>query len=509
MNHLKIFFLFCFVCIANFLSAQDLKAKIKIDVERKTGEIDSLIYGNFTEHLGRCIYGGIYDSDSKEADKNGFRKDVLDATKDLHVTQVRWPGGNFASGYHWMDGIGPVDKRPKRKDLAWGAIETNHFGTDEFMQWAKVANVHPYVCVNMGTGTIEEARNWVEYCNAPAGFYYSDLRGTNGQVLPYNVKYWGIGNEMDGPWQMGHLNAEDYTKKALEAAKLMKWSDNKIKLIASGSSNYGADWQNWNSTVLNGLFDYIDYISLHHYAGNRENDHYRFMASIQMVNNVIEITRGLIKQVQQKRKSHKPIYIAFDEYNVWYRAGGEQKLEEHYNLQDALVVASYLNTFVRNADVVKMANLAQLVNVIAPMMVTNDKLWKQTTFYPIELFADNCYGQALDTYTDCDTYDAGDYKNVPYLDVSSAYNDKTGELIINVVNRHLEKSIETSLVNQFGKLESKATVYEVNAEKITDENSVTEEKVKTKMKEIPVKENGFVYSFRAHSFTMIKVKLKN
>ena len=173
------------------------------------------------------------------------------------------------------------------------------------------------------------------------------------------------------------------------------------------------------------------------------------------------------------------------------------------------MVASYLNTFVRNADVVKMANLAQLVNVIAPMMVTNDKLWKQTTFYPLELFADNCYGKALDTYTDCDTYDAGDYKNVPYLDVSSAYNDKTGELIINVVNRHLEKSIETSLVNQFGKLESKATVYEVNAEKITDENSVTEEKVKTKMKEIPVKENGFVYSFRAHSFTMIKVKLKN
>lgn len=507
MNRLKIFLLLCFLIFNNALSAQNLSAKIKIDAERKIGEIDSLIYGNFTEHLGRCIYGGIYDPTSKEADKNGFRKDVIAATKDLHVTQDRWPGGNFTSGYHWMDGIGPVDKRPKRKDLAWGAIETNRVGTDEFMQWAKEANVQPYLCVNMGTGTIEEARNWVEYCNAPAGIYYSDLRVANGHALPYNVKYWGIGNEMDGPWQMGHLNAEDYTKKALEAAKLMKWSDKTIKLVASGSSNYGADWQHWNRTVINGLFDYVDYISLHHYAGNRDSDHYKFMASTQMVNNVIGITRGIIKEAQQERKSQKPIYIAFDEYNVWYRAGGEQQLEEHYNLQDALVVAQYLNTFVRNADIVKMANMAQLVNVIAPMMITNDKLWKQTIYYPLRLFAENCFGDALNVYTQCDTYNAGDYKDVPYLDVSSAYNHKNGELVINVVNRHLEKPIETTIVNQFGKMESKATVYEVNSGKITDENSVTEQKVITKMKEITAKENGFFYSFPPHSFTMIKIKL--
>ncbi len=506
---IKIWLLSCFVFFNYPVFSQALKAKIKIDIERKTGEIDSMVYGNFTEHLGRCIYGGLYEPDSKQADKFGFRKDVIEATKDLNVSQVRWPGGNFVSGYHWMDGIGPADKRPKRKDLAWGAIEPNLVGTDEFLQWAKEADVQPYVCVNMGTGTIEEARNWVEYCNAPAGFYYSDLRGANGHPQPYDVKIWGLGNEMDGPWQIGHLNAEDYTKKALEAAKLMKWSDNSIKLIASGSSNYGADWQNWNSTVLAGLFDYVDYISLHHYAGNRDKDHYRFMASIQMVNNVIDITRGMIKEVQQKRKSHKPVYIAFDEYNVWYRTGGNEQLEEHYNMQDALVVASYLNTFIRNADVVKMANLAQLVNVIAPMMVTNDTLWKQTTYFPLQLFAKYCYGQSINAYVESDTYDAGDYKNIPYLDVSTAYNDKSGELIINVVNRHLDKAIETSVANQFGKLAAKATVYEVNSEKITDENTVRDQKVKTIQKEINVKENGFVYSFPPHSFTMIKVKLNN
>ena len=361
--------------------------------------------------------------------------------------------------------------------------------------------------MNLGTGTIEEARDWVEYCNAPTGIYYSDLRATNGHAQPYNIKYWGLGNEMDGPWQMGHLNAEDYTKKALEAAKLMKWSDNKIKLVASGSSNYGADWQHWNRTVIDGLFDYVDYISLYNYASNRDRDHYKFMASTEMVKNVIDITRGIIKAEQQKRKSQKPIYIAFDEYNVWYRTGGEQGLEEHYNLQDALVVASYLNTFVRNADIVKMANMAQLVNVIAPMMITNDKLWKQTIYYPLQLFANNCFGESLDTYLQCDTYDAGDYKKVPYLDVSSAYNDNTGELVINVVNRHLEKDIQTNITNQFGKLEGKATIYQVNSANITDENSVDEQKVKTETKEIPVNENGFTYSFPAHSFTMIKVKL--
>jgi len=497
----------CLVTSYACLNAQALKARVKIDAERVIGNIDSLLYGNFTEHLGRCIYGGIYEPQSSQANADGFRKDVIDATRNMGVSVVRWPGGNFVSGYHWMDGIGPKDQRPKRKDLAWGDVETNQVGTDEFMKFAKTANVEPYVCVNMGTGTLDEARNWVEYCNAPTGLYYSDLRAKNGHPEPYKVKYWGLGNEVDGEWQMGHMNAEDYSKKALEAAKLMKWSDENIHLIASGSSNYGADWLGWNRTVLTTLRDHIDYISLHHYSGNYDKDHYKFMSLTSRVENIITTTQGLINEVKTRYRMQRPIYIAFDEYNVWYRTGGEEKLEEHYNMQDALVVAMYLNTFIRHADVVKMANLAQLVNVIAPMMITNGKLWKQTTYYPLQLFAGNCHGQSLQTFVECDKYDAGDFKQVPYLDISTVFDDKTNELVINVVNRHKEKGIETTVINQFGKLAGKAKVYEVNSAGLNDENTVDTQKVKTAEKDITITGNNFTYTFPAHSFTMIKIGL--
>ncbi len=488
-------------------AGQPLKAKIKIDIERKNGAIDKMIYGNFTEHLGRCIYGGIYEPSSPEANADGFRKDVITATKNLGVSIVRWPGGNFVSGYHWQDGVGPKENRPHRKDLAWGDIESNTVGTDEFLKFTSAAGVEPYICVNMGTGTLDEARNWVEYCNAKQGLYYSDLRARNGHSEPYHVRYWGLGNEVDGEWQMGHKNAEDYSKYALEAAKLMKWSDDSIRLIASGSSNYVRDWAEWDRTVLNYLHDYIDYISLHHYSANRENDHNRFMAVTTQVENSIRITEGIIREVRSKYKMKKPIYIAFDEYNVWYRAWNEQKLEEHYNMQDALVVAMYLNVFVRNAHIVKMANMAQLVNVIAPMMITNGKLWMQPTYYPLQLFARNCHGQSLETHVQCDLYDAGDYKQVPYLDVTSVYNDKAQEVIINVVNRHKDKAIESSIVNQFGALAGKATAAEVNAASLLDENNDSDQKVRTVIKEINAGDS-FNYSFPAHSFTQIRIKIK-
>jgi alpha-L-arabinofuranosidase len=487
--------------------AQALKAKIKIDSERIIGDIDKNLYGNFTEHLGRCIYGGIYDPKSIQANADGFRKDVIDASTRLGVSVVRWPGGNFASGYHWMDGIGPRENRPRRKDLAWGDIESNEVGIDEFMKFAKAAAVEPYICVNLGTGSLDEARNWVEYCNAKTGLYFSDLRAKNGHPQPYKIKYWGLGNELDGEWQMGHKNAEDYSKFALEAAKLMKWSDDSIKLIVSGSSNYNDKWIDWNRTVLTALRDQADYISLHHYSGNHDNDHYKFMAVTTRVENIIKITEGLINEVRTKYRTQKPIYIAFDEYNVWYRAFNEQKLEEHYNMQDALVVAMYLNTFLRHANSVKMANMAQLVNVIAPMMVTNDRLWMQTIYYPLQLFAANCMGQSLESFVDCPVYDAGDYKKIPYLDVSSVYNDKTNELVINVVNRHKDQPIETTIENQNGKLASNATILEVNSADMKDENSVREQKVKTAEKKLMINGNGFTYRFPAHSFTQIKIGL--
>lgn len=494
---------------ANAFAQQEktFQARIKIDVEREIGSIDKNIYGNFVEHLGRCIYGGLYEPGSLLSDGSGFRKDVIAATKQLNVPLVRWPGGNFVSGYHWEDGIGPKSDRPVRIDLAWGFRENNSFGTDEFVSWCRAANTEPYFCVNLGTGTIEEARNWVEYCNVEKGTYYSDLRIKNGHPQPFNVKYWGLGNEMDGPWQMGHKNAEDYGKFALEAAKLMKWVDKDIKLVAAGSSNYGSDWTGWNRTVLNYLKDHVDYIALHNYTGNRDNNYYKFVASVRFAEKAIKVTEGIIQETMLKTKRKNPIYIAFDEYNVWYRAHGDEGNEEIYNLEDALVVATYLNIFVRNAHVVKMANLAQLVNVIAPIFTSAQGCWYQTIFYPLEIFANHCYGESVQTFVDTPEYDL-EGESVPYLDVSSAYDKSKKELIISVVNRHKDNPVVTDIISQYGSFKGDATVYEVNSRDIKDQNSAEKQLVQAITKEIKVKGENLTYAFPPHSYTMIIIPLE-
>ncbi|HEY1020684.1 MAG TPA: hypothetical protein VGE06_00165, partial [Flavisolibacter sp.] len=336
-----------------FLSElQAQNARIKVDIERTVGEVNRHIYGNFVEHLGRCVYGGIYDSASHLSDKNGFRKDVMAAVKELAPTIVRYPGGNFVSNYNWLDGVGPKKDRKPRMDLAWHTLEPNTFGTNEFVEYSKAVGTEPYFSVNMGTGTIEEARGWVEYCNVKEGPYYAELRKQHGYPDPHNIKYWSLGNEMDGPWQMGHMNAEDYVKKAREAAKLMVRTSPDIKLIAAGSSNYreGADPDHWNHTILNGLKDVIDYIALHIYVGNPDSNYYNFMATPLVLEQRTKVVKGMIDQVMQtaNRTGREPIYIAWDEYNVWYRARrgkatiGRNALEERYNLEDALVIAGFL-----------------------------------------------------------------------------------------------------------------------------------------------------------------------
>jgi len=503
---LSSFIAILFIIIPNAYG-QELTAKIKVDTERQISEIDKMIYGNFIEHLGRCIYGGIYEPGSPLSDNQGFRKDVLKATKDLNTSIVRWPGGNFVSGYHWEDGIGPVDKRPTRIDLAWGGHENNAFGTDEFIKWCRTVGTEPYFCVNLGTGTLDEARNWVEYCNIEKGTYYSDLRRSNGFEKPHKVIYWGLGNEIDGPWQMGHKNAVDYSKYALEAAKLMKWIDKEIKLVAAGSSFFDGDWINWNRTVLDYTARHIDYISLHHYSRNKENNYYDFMAATLFAEETIKITEGLIRETQMKKKMRKPIYISFDEWNVWYRAQGHEGNEEVYNLEDALVVAQYLNVFLRNANIVKMANMAQLVNVIAPVFTSKEGMWYQTIYYPLELFAANCYGKSLDAYVECDTYKSNS-NDIPYLDVSSSYDENKNELIINVVNRHKDKVIKTDILSQTGVFKDTATIYEVNGTDIKIENSASAQNVKTVTNTLKVNGNKMTYSFPPHSYTMIKLIMK-
>jgi alpha-L-arabinofuranosidase len=520
------------------VSAQN--AQIKIDIDRTIGEVHPHLYGNFTEHLGRHIYGGIYDPDSPLADERGFRTDVIKAIKDLNVTILRYPGGNFVSNYHWLDGVGPVEDRPVRMDLAWNVLEPNTFGTNEFMEFVKIIGTEPFFAVNLGTGTIEEARRWVEYTNVsvdfdktdaghiPKGPYYAELRKEHGYEEPHNIIYWSLGNEMDGHWQMGHLNAEDYSKKAREAAKLMKRTDPRIKLIVAGSSNYygrDADPDHWNRTVIHELKDYIDYIALHIYVGNEDDNYYDFMASPRVMEERTQIVRGMINEVMQDpyRPKNRMIYIAWDEWNVWYRArggtggSGYRALEEHYNLEDALVVASFLNGFIRNADIVKMANMAQLVNVIAPIFTSKDDLFLQTIYFPLQLFANNMHGTALDIFVNCDTYDTGIFNsgagysktqqsNVPYLDVSATYND--GEVVIAVVNRDKDKAITTDIISQTGNFTGRFEVYEVNGPDIKSKNDFGVENVKTVRKDdIRARGEKLTYSFPPHSFTLIKGKI--
>jgi len=503
-------------------------ARIKIDIERQIGEVSPLIYGNFVEHLGRCVYGGIYDPDSPLADERGFRKDVLDAVRDLHVSITRYPGGNFVSNYHWLDGVGPKEERVPRMELAWHRLETNEFGTNEFMQFAREVNTEPYFTVNMGTGTIEEAQHWVEYCNIKEGPYFAELRKKHGFAEPYNIKYWSLGNEMDGFWQMGHLNVKDYSKKAREAAKLMRLTDPNIKLVAAGSSNYrpGADPDNWNSTVLHELRDVVDYIALHIYVGNPDDNYYNFMSAPLVLDQRTQIVKGMIAREMQhaQRGDRDPVYIAWDEYNVWYRARrgasarGERALEEKYNLEDALVVAGFLNAFIRNADIVKMANMAQLVNVIAPIFTNENDLFKQTIYYPLQLFSKNVKGTSLDVFVDCDTYDTEEFniglgevstvqKNVPYLDVSATYSD--GEVMICVVNRNKDKAIATDIISQKGEFSGNMKVFEVNGPNIKSMNDFEKEEVKTVEKDdIKVRGNKITYSFPPHSFTLLKCEVE-
>jgi alpha-N-arabinofuranosidase len=489
-----------------------LRARVKIDTERVVGEIDPMIYGNFIEHLGRCIDGGIFEEKSPLSDGNGFRRDVMDAVRKLNVTQLRWPGGNFSSNYHWNDGIGPRDQRPPRLEMAWGTVESNRFGTHEFLNYAEMLKTEPYICANLGTGTWTEAQQWVEYCNSSEDTAMTRLRKQNGRAASWKVKFWGLGNEMDGPWQMGHRSAEDYGKFALEGAKLMKWTDPNAKLIAAGSSNYrpGSDWTSWNRTVLQYLNQHADYLSLHLYVGNPNNDYGDFLASSVELDQRTRTAEGIIDASLSGQPGNRRIYIAWDEWNVWYRARGNQQrgrriLEERYNLEDALVVATFLNSFVNHAHIVKMANMAQLVNVIAPIFSNEKGLFLQTIYHPLQLFANHSKGKALELFVDSPKYKTRRFDDVPHLDVSAAYDN--GSLVLNVVNRHRDQAIETELEAEDKQFSGAVAISEVNGPDIKSENDFDKTTVKTVERSATAEGHKLRYSFPPHSYTMLKVKL--
>lgn len=405
--------------------------KIKFDPEYQIGLVDPRIFGGFLEHMGRAVYQGVFDPTSACADADGCRQDVLSALRRLGMTIMRYPGGNFASGYHWQDGVGPADERPVTRELAWQSIEPNTFGTDEYIRLCRKMGWMPMLTVNLGTGTPEEAHNWVEYCNAPAGTRHADLRVKNGSQLPHNVKLWCLGNEMDGPWQLGHVPAEEYAIRAQQAAKMMKGVDPTIEVVACGSSSPGMPtYIEWDRKVLEYVGDFADYISLHRYVGNPEDDTLDYLAITNSIDRQIDEIVIVCKYVQAKRRSPRRTYLCFDEWNVWYKNmemnGAGQRvphlIEEVYNLEDALVVAGFLHSFIRHADVVKIANLAQIVNVIAPIQTRGGEMLVQSIFYPFEMISRRKEGTSLRPFLAGPKYEGKINGEVTFVDCSAILN---------------------------------------------------------------------------------------
>jgi alpha-N-arabinofuranosidase len=429
-------------------------ARVTLDNERVVGPISPLLFGGFAEHMGRCVYGGLYDTQSPQADERGFRRDVQAALREMNLTILRYPGGNFLSGYNWRDGVGPKAQRPRRRDLAWQSIETNQFGTDEFIAYCRSIAVAPMLGVNLGTGTIEEAGALVEYCNAPVGSANADLRAANGNAEPFGVRYWCLGNEMDGPWQIGHLDANAYAIKAREAAKIMRWHDPSIKLILCGSSSTNMPtYPEWDRQVLELCWEKVDYLALHYYAENHENDTASYLASAAQFEDQVDTLAALLRFMQGRLRSRHRVKLSWDEWNVWYKdrstSGGWQEapplIEEIYNLEDALVVAQWLNVFLRRCDVLEIACLAQVVNTIGPLTTRGPELLRQTIFYPFVLVAQNATGVALDPLVSAPQLETHRYGPQPLLDVAASYDEASQRGAVFLVNRSQAEPLTTTI----------------------------------------------------------------
>ncbi|MGL1892982.1 MAG: alpha-N-arabinofuranosidase [Spirochaetaceae bacterium] len=440
-----------------------MKTKINIDKKFIISAVDKRVFGSFVEHLGRCVYGGIYEPSHEEADENGFRLDVLELVNELDVPIVRYPGGNFVSSYNWEDSVGPVRDRPVALDLAWKTKEPNEFGLNEFVTWSKKANTEVMMAINLGTRGISDARNLLEYCNHDGGTYWSDLRKEHGYEKPHNIKLWCLGNEMDGPWQVGQKTSYEYGRLANETAKALKLFDSNLELVVCGSSsNKMPTFPEWERGVLEECYENVDYISMHIYMDNKANDIETYLASPMGMDEFIEVVSKTCDFVKAKKRSKKTINISFDEWNVWYHSNeqdediyketpwkiGPALLEDCYNFEDALVVGGMLNSLLRHADRVKIGCLAQLVNVIAPIMTENGgPTWRQTIFYPVYYASKYGRGKVLDLSILSPTYENTKFGTVPYIDSTAVYNEDKDELTLFIINRSVldDLSVEINL----------------------------------------------------------------
>lgn len=481
------------------------------------GEVKDTMFSSFTEHLGRSIYSGIYEPGHPEADENGYRKDVMKLVKELRVPVIRYPGGNFVSCYDWHDGIGPKDQRPKRLDYAWSSIETNQFGIDDFCQWAEKIGVEPMIAVNLGTGSIKDAGDLVEYCNFPGGTYWSDLRIKNGHKEPYHVKYWCLGNEMEGSWQAGHLSAEDYTKKALEAAKIMKWVDPSIKLIACGSSyEMLPTYMEWDRTMLTDLWDQVDYLSTHNYTMNSGQGTQNYLASYKQLDDHIKNSQRVLDYVKARNHFKKDIKICLDEWNVWnfqdikvdslndlaglttFEMTSADKweiapsiLQEKYSLLDATVVGGLGITLLNNADKVDIACLAQLINVIAPITTQRGGgILKQAIYYPFYMLSHYGRGTAMQTVVEAPKVDTM-YGELDIVASAVIYDQTKDELHIFALNTDEQDDVRLDLDMQgFG--DRKVTKHFVLSGPSEETINTFEKPDQVKMKELPVNETSAV-----------------
>ena len=433
------------------------QAKIIIDRDFTVSKVDPRIYGSFIEHLGRAVYGGIYQPGNPKSDDQGFRTDTLELVKELQIPVVRYPGGNFVSGYRWEDGVGPKEQRPRRLDLAWHVVETNQFGLNEFADWAKKADSDVMMAINLGTRGVQEAMDILEYCNMDTDTYWANLRREHGYDKPHNIKLWCLGNEMDGPWQIGHKTAEEYGRLANETANVMKYMDPSIEVVLCGSSSSGMPtFPQWEATVLEHCYENVDYLSMHNYYADHDNDSATFLANNVEMDWFISQVASTCDFIKSKKRSKKTMYLSFDEWNVWFHSNEQDskipwwveaphQLEDVYDFRDAMLVGSLMITLLRHADRVKIACLAQLVNVIAPIMTSDNSAWRQTTFFPFCYTSRYGHGTVLQTLVDCPTYENKRHGTVPYVDSVCIFNEEENELVVFAVNKDLEEDMNVTL----------------------------------------------------------------
>ena len=432
------------------------KATFNLHPQHHVGSVDPRIFGGFLEHMGRAVYQGVFDPSSIHADEFGCRTDVLEALGELEFTVMRYPGGNFVSNYHWRDGVGPVTERPTRRELAWGTIEPNTFGTNEFLSLTERMGWSPMFAVNLGTGTPEEAADWVEYINGNSTTEVSRQRANDDPTSTQPVPLWCLGNEMDGPWQIGHMSAAEYGTKARQAAHMMKLVDPSIELVVSGTSlPESSTYLTWDQIALESVGGFADYLSTHRYLDNYSGDTSAFLTSGVAIDRQIAEIDAVCRYVAGKRRSSRRPFIAFDEWNVWYRtrnragmwADGQfpaHLVEEIYDLQDALVCAQFLMSFIRNADVVKVANLAQIANVIAPVLTKDDRLLRQTIFEALAMFVGRRTGNSLRLGYSGPVVPSPEFDSVAMLDGAAILNEDK-ELYVFAVNRSVDSEVELTV----------------------------------------------------------------